>query len=325
MVTPEAATPASAGPLAPPVVSAPVAHAPEKGRTFVVFFDDVHVGPAASETVRQQLAGFLARELRDGDQVTIRAPLRGIEWTARTAYERSRLPDVIEKMQGHFVRDPFHDQRTDFDIMKMLEDGYAPQAEARGISGNDPIQAPLRSFNSTNPYVHDRYAIARRRIRRSLTALREAIVSLNDVPGRKSVIFYSEGFIHAPGMADYDQAIDAARRAHVAVYFVDPRGLRTGLAGPDGSPTGRNPVMEMDMEAGGISLVASATGGRRSMSNDVTALFAEAMVESDAYYLIGFQPTSESGERRIRVRVRGDGRTVRAPDRYSSAARSRRR
>jgi VWFA-related protein len=296
-------------------VSAPILLDPEKGRTFMVFFDDVHVGPAASETVRQQLVGFLARELREGDQVTIRAPLRGIEWTARTAYERSRLPDVIAKIQGHFVRDPFHDRRTDFDIMNIVEYGRTARSEARGISGDDAMQ-PLRSFNMTNPYVHDRYATARRLIKRSLTALREAIVSLHDVPGRKSLIFYSEGFIRAPGMAEYDLTIDAARRAHVAVYFVDPRGLRSGLASPDGSPAGENPLLGLDAEAGGTSLVASATGGRASISYDVTALFAEAMVESEAYYLLGFAPTRETGERRIRVRVRRDGLTVRAPDRY---------
>lgn len=64
--------------------------------------------------------------------LTVRAPLRGIEWTARTAYERSRLPDVIGKIQGHFVRDPFHTIHTDFDVMYVVEHGRLPDGEASG-------------------------------------------------------------------------------------------------------------------------------------------------------------------------------------------------
>jgi hypothetical protein len=76
-------------------------------------------------------------------------------------------------------------------------------------------------------------------------------------------------------------------------------------------------LVQLDTEAGGSSDVATSTGGRVSISNDVTALFHEAVIESSAYYLLGFQPfEGHPGERKLRVRVRRDGLTVRAPDRY---------
>jgi hypothetical protein len=97
---------------------------------------------------------------------------------------------------------------------------------------------------------------------------------------------------------------------------VDPRGLGTGVSmfdGDDGGPT----LITLDTQAGGTSYVATATGGRTSISNDVTALLHDAMVESSAYYLLGFQPSmGEPGERKLKVRVRREGVTVRAPDRY---------
>jgi VWFA-related protein len=314
VVRPDPPAGAPAGPPAP--VSTPVALDPQKGRTFLVFFDDVHVGPVASETVRQQLVGFLARELREGDQVTIRAPLRGIEWTARTAYERSRLPEVIEKIQGHFVRDPFHSKLTDFQVMHIVEHGRLPEAEASGFHQMEGTSPTLRAVTAPNPYVRDRYEEMQRRIRRTANALIEAIDGLQGLAGRKSLILYSEGFVRSPGLGHYDRVVDAARRAHVAIYLVDPRGLRSGLDGADGSPAEKNPLMELETSGAGATFLATATGGRAAMSNDVTALFKEAMIESEAYYLLGFQPTSRSGERRFRVRVRGDGLTVRAPDRY---------
>jgi VWFA-related protein len=321
VVQPEAPAHATAGPLSPPTVSTPIALDPGKGRTFLVFFDDVHVGPVASETVRQQLVGFLERELRDGDVLTVRAPLRGIEWTARTAYERSRLPDVIEKIQGHFVRDPFHTMHTDFEVMYVVEHNRLPDAESSGFVQMEGGPSGVRDVTAPNPYLRDRYEVMQRLIRRTTNALVEAIGALDGVPGRKSLILYSEGFVRSPGLGHYDRVVDAARRAHVAIYFVDPRGLRSGLGGADGSPAGKNPLMEMETSGGGTTFLANATGGRAAMSNDVTVLFKEAMVESSAYYLLGFQPSGQQGERRIRVRVRGDGLTVRAPDRYFAGPR----
>jgi hypothetical protein len=130
-------------------------------------------------------------------------------------------------------------------------------------------------------------------------------------------MFYSEGFIKSPSMPDFDQVIEVARRAHVAVYFVDPRGLRSGLTMADDETPGPNPLIQLDTEAGGTSYLATATGGRISISNDATTLLHDAMVESSAYYLVGFQPsTGEPGERKLKVRVRREGVTVRAPDRY---------
>ena len=75
--------------------------------------------------------------------------------------------------------------------------------------------------------------------------------------------------------------------------------------------------MLLDTEAGGSSYVAEATGGRVSMSNDLTTPLREAAVEASAYYLLGFQPSSgEPGERKMKVRVHRDGVQVRAPERY---------
>jgi hypothetical protein len=118
-------------------------------------------------------------------------------------------------------------------------------------------------------------------------------------------------------MPDYDRAIELAQRVHVAVYFVDPRGLTSGLPMADSEGQTVHPLIRLDTEAGGTSYVATATGGRASISNDVTALLHEAAVESSAYYLLGFEPSpGKPGERKLRVRVRREGLSVRAPDRY---------
>src|SRR5437899_1320600 len=298
---------------APARISESTVRAPEENRYFLIFFDDVHLSALAAQQARAQLVPFLERETREGDWVTVVSPLAGVKWSACTAFEHRQLLTVIRNLKAQLVRDPFKDAMSDFNAMRIAE--YA---------GRDvpPPRGPGASFQPPPALIaEEKYALAKRRIRQSLGGLTDAIQSLASFRGRKSLIFYSEGFIKSPSMSDYDRAIELAQRAHVAVYFVDPRGLRSGLDTPEvdrpTQPLGANALIQLDTDAAGTAYVPAATGGRSSISNDVTALLHDAMVESSAYYLLGFQPsTGQPGERKLKIRVRRPGLTVRAPDRY---------
>jgi hypothetical protein len=149
--------------------------------------------------------------------------------------------------------------------------------------------------------------VAQRRIRRTLAGLMDAIQSLAGSRGRKSVIVYTEGFIRSPRMPEYDRVIDLARRSHVVLYAVDPRGLTWGETSPG----------ELDKQSAGTIYLAVSTGGRATVSNDLAEDVRRVGRESSVYYLLGFPPgPGKSGERKLKVRVRRDGLEVRAPDRY---------
>jgi VWFA-related protein len=297
-------------PEATPVrISEPIVRPPQENRYFLIFFDDVHLTPPEAQQTRAQLVRFLERETREGDWVTVVSPLAGVKWTARTGFEHRQLIAVIQGLKGLLVRDPFKDKTSDFEAMQTVE--YAGRDYKPPPGRNDTFRA------SPMLIAYERYELAKRRIRQSLGGLDDAIQSLAGFRGHKSLILYSEGFIRSPSMSDYDRTIELARRAHVAVYFVDPRGLRSGLAMADGEPSQPHPLIQLDTEAAGTDYIATATGGRSSISNDATALLHEAMIESSAYYLIGFQPSpGEPGERKLKVRVRREGLTVHAPNRY---------
>ncbi len=293
---------------APASVSTTIVPAPQENRFFLIFFDDVHVSAPAAERVREQLIPFFERETREGDWITIVSPLAGLTWTARTAFERRQLPAVVRSLKGQLVRKLRKDDPSDFDAMRTSEYGGRGAMESRG---------PNSQFTG-NRYnlAEEVYAVAQRRVRQTLGRLSAAIESVAGFRGRKSLILYSEGFIKSPSLPDYDRVIEQARLAHVTVYFADPRGLSSGLPMADGEPGGAT-LIQLDTEAGGTSYLASNTGGRISISNDVTGLLHEAAIESSAYYLLGFEPSpGKPGERKLRVRVRREGLTVRAPDRY---------
>jgi VWFA-related protein len=308
-----AAPPTSATPAGPAPDSSPHAAAPEEGRVVLLFFDDVNVTPASLAWVRPGLAAFLSRGLQPGDTVAIATTTRGLWWTASTPWEHGRLGEVVGTLKGYLF-----DSRPpglEWNAMRECEHGAG----------------------DCRPGTRQVYETAVLRASHTLEALERTLEALADVPGRKSVIVYTEGFIHSSRLRELDQrVVDRARRANVVVSVANTQGLRTGLANvadmpplfrskiPGGvgalrfprSPVG-GPTTLLDGDTAGSTDIALATGGLAEARSDAVGPIERALEESSAYYLIGFQPAAgPPGERKLEVKVTGKGRTVRARSRY---------
>jgi VWFA-related protein len=272
--------------------------------------------------VRSTLASYLSRELHPGDAITIVAPQQGLWWTARTAWEHAQLSSVVERLRGQYVPDPFGDHMSDWLVMQHAEYGNVMVTSSSGVDPERGRHVPGPDSARLGVREQEHYALALLRIQRSLNGLQRAIESLAGFRGRKSVVIYSEGFILSPLLQDYARVVDLCRRANVALYVADPRGLRTGSVASAAGPTalGTATVMPGTMfaaESAGSTHIALATGGAAYGSNDIGEALARVMEESTAYYLVGFQPAEgPAGERKIEVRVRGRDVRVRARNRY---------
>jgi VWFA-related protein len=303
----------SAGePPAPETASAPRPLEPRDGRALLIYFDDIHVSPPNAEWVRHSLGPFLQREIRPGDAVTIVAPQGNLWWTARTPWEHAQLPSVIARLKGQYNRNPFKDEKSDWLVMQDLE--YGPKIQEGRAVGTDAFSLAREG----------QYGMAQSRILRTLAGLEKAIASLDGFEGRKSVVIYSEGFILSPRLVvlgdHYQRIVDQCRRANVALFVADPRGLRTGMVTAEGSTAGGAGGLTgglINAESAGSTHIALATGGRGFFTNDATEAVARVLEESKAYYLIGFRPAEgRAGFREVAVRVRGEGLRVRARNRY---------
>jgi VWFA-related protein len=338
----------------PPRVTAARVRPPAEGRAFYVFFDDAHVTATPSEYVRVALRKFVRTELREGDWITVMAPQQGLWWTARNAWEYRQLEAVVGRLKGHHVRDPGQkfgmSGLSDFQAMCLVEGlpsemcGVRPVSAAElgaptggggggagssggggggagggGSSGSssgggaDRVMAVGRS----NPefLAEEVYSRARRRIDATLVGLRQALDSLVPLRGHKSLLLISEGFVLIPDMPGYAELVDTARRANVAVHFLDPRGLESGYG--EEAPPGLGWATKRLLDAAGADDVAGATGGRTIVSNDPGEGLRRIAAESEAYYLLGYQPAeAKAGERKVKVRVKREGLSVRARSRY---------
>ncbi len=310
-----------ASPDEPPKLTGARLRAPSEGRCLLFFVDDIHVAPPAMERVCEALRRFLKSDVREGDWVTVVAPEEQLWWTARNAWEYRQLAAVV----GRLVGQGRGDTAGDWAAVRSLEYGLPGLDSSAGLvmaggTGQSAGPGQFAVVGRPDAPVKGEEVIARIKRRTGLTlgVLQQALESLVRLRGQKSLVLLSEGFLLLPKMPGYQEAIDVARRANVAIHFVDVRGVQTGVRadvrGPGVTPM---PGSVIAVTTGDTEGIAEVTGGSVFSGNDPEVGLRRVAERSEAYYLLGYQPDRPGiGERQVKVTVTREGLEVRARSRY---------
>jgi VWFA-related protein len=168
------------------------------------------------------------------------------------------------------------------------------------------------------------------------SALLRVVDTLTALPGRKTIVFFSEGFPVSPALsAQLDSVIEAANRANVTAYAIDANGLRTKAASTTlkremdgfvedrfrqlstGSERTTQPLtmafervedtLRLDTRTG-LARLAEDTGGFLvEQANDLSSAFKRIDEDNQFHYLLTYSPrntTFDGKFRTIRVKVR---------------------
>jgi VWFA-related protein len=160
--------------------------------------------------------------------------------------------------------------------------------------------------------------------RQSFAVLAATVEKLRPIAARrKAIIWFSRG---GELPANFEQVLmdglnlplgrdDAAlrrlmntsREANVAIYAVDPRGLVPPSTDGREAPK----PAELD-ELGTLRDLATSTGGRAIITNDIDGSLRKVTIENRAYYLLGYEPVAgdrskKPKARKIRVTTRSPG------------------
>ena len=178
--------------------------------------------------------------------------------------------------------------------------------------------------------------------------LMSVIQSLSLYPGRKTIVFFSEGLPVTPSLVSkLDSVIDAANRANVTAYAVDAKGLRAistlvdarkemanfvedraqqTTLGADRSGEPMTMAMERVQDTitldsrTGLAKLADETGGFLiEQSNDLSSAFRRIDEDNQFHYLLTYAPKNNTFDgrfRAIRVEVRRPGAHVFARNGY---------
>ncbi len=171
--------------------------------------------------------------------------------------------------------------------------------------------------------------------------------SLRSLPGRKAVIFFSEGLILPPAVLEtFRSVVNEANRNNISFYTVDAAGLRVesktaettreissrsdfrmAQLGSKGDPTGpmtkgleRNEDLLRLNPDSGLSQLANETGGFLiTDSNDLKGKLRQVDEDLHAYYLLSYSSKNQNYDghfRRIEVKVKRSGLTVQSRKGY---------
>jgi VWFA-related protein len=298
----------AAEPPPPPRISSNTASEVERGRTFVIVFDDMNLTPFRARDAKAAVLSFLENAVREGDYVNLIATSGSAWWTTRMEAGRDQLIDTLKRLDGRKIPDTSPERLTDWEAMR-IHVARDPQVTSQvmrrfqkyGVSmmaqrdPNNPLSGTL-----SDPFVTARasevYFQARMRNRIALEVLERALNGLATAKGRKSVILVSEGFIYDPNLDEFKRVNDASRRANAAIYFLNARGL-DGLPIEFSAEFGPAlPAQDvgfafssMDrVDDGSESIAADSGGFTVKNSNDLTEGIHRIARETQVYYLLGY-------------------------------------
>jgi VWFA-related protein len=239
-------------------------------RVYAIFLDDYHVQRMGERQVIEPLLAFV-QQLPATDLVAVYYPL-------------DSMTDV------HFSRDREP-------VLKAI----------RAFKGRRGDYQPTRPVEEE----HLRYPQDIERIRRQITmsALEGLATHLGGIKqGRKTVVFVSEGFTEP--IDELRDVYQAANRANVAFYPIDPRGMTVGSNRRTTPGQMMNfTVSDRDM----LESLALETGGRAIVErNDIRGEVRRIVRDASAYYLIAYEsPHPDDGKfHRVSVKVNRPRATV---------------
>jgi len=272
-------------------------------RVLAVVVDDLSLSFRSTVDTRKMLTQFLERDVAPGDMVAILRTSGGAGTLQQFTTDRRLLTAAIQKVQwvGRLAR-------------------FAPGVEAR--------QMPLGDDDDLEEQL-----AADLLVEGSIGALNYAVRGVESLPGRKLVVFVSEGMSMRPRSniaRALQQVIDRANRGGVVLYALDPKGLATmtrsegsdvaqrrtpnytneplqGLPVSGGQPmeqtamTATRDLMQRSIMADrqeSLRWLAEQTGGFAIVSqNDINAGIGRIVDDTRGYYLIGFDTALAPGVR----------------------------
>jgi VWFA-related protein len=300
---------------------------PAAPQTWIFFFDLNHLTPGGGlDRARKAVEDFIRDEFKDGDVAGILAGDKMIN--NRLTSVRQELLDGVTQVK------PRSDSRTRFIELTREWPRLLNEEEALRIGrgerewiqravtracGDDPQQCQIadsavrQKGSRLGGDIH-RASLA------TLTSLNALASGLARIPGPKTVVFLSDGFVAQDVETSVRSVVGQIARAGARVYAIDVRGLdRTGQRnlidqGQVEDPAG--PAVKFDGLADGPNSVAVDTGGMMIRNeNNIGRALGRIAEDAGRYYVLAYQPanaTFDGKYRPIQVRVKREGLRVRA-------------
>jgi VWFA-related protein len=332
-----ALAPLAAGPKGPA--------AAKQTRTHQLITVVLDLGDLHPESLRRACAAagkFAEKTIAEGNLIAIYWVDTSLHLGVPFTRDRKRALEVLESLNtrppsGQFTA--LERERAQDELVEMKNDTVAmPTNPGMGSPPPDPME---QARNMVRSWITTANALQARTV---FVALRALALAYRDLPGRKSVVVFSEGFLHAlDGGREIEAVVDATNHSNVAIYVVDAAGMALGgLDGRDpmsvkrrtydtqfGPDIGEGPKGRV---AGGLGefdylqtlgsdrhsdlgAIAYATGGFLiKNTNDLGEALDRVEDDADQFYTLVYSPSNRNYDgafRKIKVELAERGYRLR--------------
>ncbi|MXZ37468.1 MAG: VWA domain-containing protein [Holophagales bacterium] len=314
----------------------------------VLYFDDLHLGPASRKQAIEDLRAFLDEEKFPAERVLIFRQDRDLVTEAYFGSSREELDIALERIGASPGMGGQSQQAKRLAVQRLNQLWQDARVLASsGSSRRTTAPAPCESFvRRALPEVENSARIGRDRIGATLDHLTTTVRFLAALPGLKTLLYISDSLERSPGadLRDFITGVcpagdrfrsltpveelstgfhELTRHANanrVTIYSLQTNGLRSSFLSLAEQSSidfqGANPFNSSvrEVERGGMAVLADETGGRAIFNrNQFGGELEQIANEMASYYSLAYRPPhgGDRGEHQIRVRVRGRNLQVR--------------
>src|SRR6185436_1260323 len=214
--------------------------------------------------VREGILKYIHERISDNDSVALFAISGGLQLLQPFTHDKRALVAAVEKAYDSSIVSKTSEARGISENISTLRDKISAgppgdtvaSGPGAGAAGSAMAEKMIAQ-RMLEQYIQLRSALSAQQTRPVLAALAAIAEGLRSIPGKKTVVMFSQGFV-APESLDWQvqSTIDMANRANVAIYVIDSSGL-TGGTPTSGSLGPSSPL-------GGISAATDMEHRRRA-------------------------------------------------------------
>ena len=223
--------------------------------------------------VRDGMMKYIRERISDSDSVALFSISGGLQLLQTFTQDKAKLIAAVEKAYDSSTVSKTSEARGLSEDIRAMRESIASGPElvggtvpGPGVSNSMAAQA-LIARHVLEQYIALRSTLGAQQTRPVLAALAAISEGLRAIPGKKTLVMFSQGFV-APETLDWQvqSTIDIANRANVAIYIIDSGGL-TGGAPTSGALVSGSPLGAI---SGGLEMEQRRRAGAGESVFDIT-------------------------------------------------------
>jgi VWFA-related protein len=291
--------------------------------------------------VREGIEKYIRERISDSDSVALFSISGGLQLLQSFTRNKANLLAAVNKAYTSSNVSKTSEARSLAQNINSIREKLSagptepiPETPAGGAAGSAAAEA-LIAQHVLEQYMQLRSALSAQQTRPVLAALAAICEGLRPIPGKKTLVMFSEGFVASETLDwQVQSTIDIANRANVAIYIIDSSGLTGGTptsgalvaSSPLAGISGANSMESRRRVGGGESVfditrqeglnrqqdvlykISDDTGGRFiKNTNDIAVGLERIDSEIRSRYTLAYRSTDQNFDgsfRKVKIEIR---------------------